>query len=102
MTTGSESATHPAALPPLEQLLWAPELVSEEAQPRHQIYRAAGRGLWKPPTASAAAGAHARGEVGVGLRLLAAGPGPGRAETSGPGSSRPPFIWIPTELSFLP
>lgn len=40
--------THPAALPPLQQLLWAPELSERRGAAPPQIYRAAGRGLLEP------------------------------------------------------
>lgn len=100
MTTGSESAL---ILPHyrLSSSCGPQSLVSEEAQPRREYTALRGGASGSPPTASAAAGAHAR--AGWGGAEVA---GEGRAWTggraSGPGSSRPPFIWIPTELSFLP
>ena len=104
MTTGSESAL---ILPHnrLPSSSYGPQN-SRLSEPRGpappRIYRAAGRGLWQPRPPPRRPPVRMR-KTGAGARLgglLASGPG-AEGGASAPGSSRPPFIWIPPELSFL-
>lgn len=104
MTTGSESAL---ILPHnrLSSSSYGPQN-SRLSEPRGpappRIYRAAGRGLWQPRPPPRRPPVRMR-KTGAGARLgglLASGPG-AEGGASAPGSSRPPFIWIPPELSFL-